>query len=785
MRLTLRTMLAYLDNVLEPADAEVLGKKVNESDFARGLAQRIGVVTKKLRIDAPKLDGKGMGNDPNTVAEYLDSTLPPDRIGDFERICLESDKHLCEVAACHQVLTLVLGKPAQVPMELRERVYALGRPATGTAASPPIPADGAGSDADVAPPPVAGNGRPQEKPAPLLVPDYLRAGRRSVWPLVAAAAVALLLALGVLRLMGPFDSSHPLARLFGGSPTELAQRPDGTDPAELQPPDIGLPGVDRGDAAPATDRRPDVEATRVRQPGVEHGAALPGEPAADDTGDVAPAVDNIEPRPETPEEAPLPVTPPGGPGEDARPDPPAAITDPALVAGAAPEPVPAEPAAEPTEEAPVASAEPRTTPRARRSPTAAAEPAEAPLDVGRYTSDTQLLAAMDEETGLCYAKAPRAVLVAGEQLVALGPYRPQVALPSGVQVTFAGESAMRMGRPAESGASHMAVDWGRFIVVTVGAAGAQIDLNLAGVPGLLTLVDADSSVAVRVGRWLPPGTDPEEVGSYPVVEIFSTHGRVTWHEQGEEKVTIPVNHVYVYIGDEIPETLGPFQPPEWLDSRSVAPIDRQASLVLEAMLPPDKPLNLSLQEAMQDRRVEVRALAARCLAFLGDFEPALRELADSRQYSFWGSAVESLRQAVAAGPPSAAAVRETIDRVRPAVARDLYRMTWGYSDEQLERSAAAQLVKLLESDQMDVRVLAFHNLQTITGAQEFYRAERPPQAQRAALQNWKQRLDRGTIVWKTPPSPLSPYKPLAEPTSLPARPAPPRSPLEMPLGIEL
>src|SRR6476619_2692170 len=126
MRLTLRTMLAYLDEVLSPADAEVLKKKIDESDFASGLVERIRGVLKKLRLDAPKLDGKGMGNDANTVAEYLDSMLPQDRVGEFERVCLESDKHLCEVAACHQVLAIVLGKPADVAIELRARVYALG-----------------------------------------------------------------------------------------------------------------------------------------------------------------------------------------------------------------------------------------------------------------------------------------------------------------------------------------------------------------------------------------------------------------------------------------------------------------------------------------------------------------------------------------------------------------------------------------------------------------------------------------------------------------------------------
>jgi hypothetical protein len=121
-------MLAYLDDVLDPADAVALKKKIEESDFASGLVDRIRGVLKKLRMEAPKLDGKGMGNDANTVAEYLDSALTQDRVAEFERVCLESDKHLCEVASCHQILTIVLGKPADVPLELRERIYGLGDP---------------------------------------------------------------------------------------------------------------------------------------------------------------------------------------------------------------------------------------------------------------------------------------------------------------------------------------------------------------------------------------------------------------------------------------------------------------------------------------------------------------------------------------------------------------------------------------------------------------------------------------------------------------------------------
>ncbi len=124
MRLTLRTLLSYLDDTLEPSQAKAIGAKVAESEQARDLMERIKQVTRRRRLTTPPTTGPG-GMDANTIADYLDNEVTPETAAEVEQICLASDVHLAEVAACHQILTLVLGEPALVPPSAKQRMYGL------------------------------------------------------------------------------------------------------------------------------------------------------------------------------------------------------------------------------------------------------------------------------------------------------------------------------------------------------------------------------------------------------------------------------------------------------------------------------------------------------------------------------------------------------------------------------------------------------------------------------------------------------------------------------------
>jgi hypothetical protein len=182
VRLTLRTLLAYLDDTLEPNEIKQIGQKVAESDAAQELIGRIKQTTRRRRLTTPPATGPN-SFDPNTVAEYLDNELSTEQVAELEKLCLESDVHLAEIAACHQILTLVLGEPALVPPTAKERMYGLvsGREAIPfRKAAVPTAAGGA---------PTHGDGDADE--TLLLGLPFYRQGSWLRWALPLAAVVLI------------------------------------------------------------------------------------------------------------------------------------------------------------------------------------------------------------------------------------------------------------------------------------------------------------------------------------------------------------------------------------------------------------------------------------------------------------------------------------------------------------------------------------------------------------------------------------------------------------------
>jgi hypothetical protein len=227
MRLTLRTLLAYLDDTLDPEEARLIGQKVAESDTAQELIERIKQVTRRRRLTVPSTTGPGSKVDANTIAEYLDNSLTGDQPAEVEEVCLNSDVHLAEIAACHQILALVLGEPALVPPVARQRMYGLVK---GREAIPyrkaPVP-----KPSRAVPPVKVPVDEEADETLLMGLPLYNRAGTLAKW-LVPLGALCLLVLAAVAFFMA-LPSTQPRPAGGNGGNTVLATAPPVKDRPEV------------------------------------------------------------------------------------------------------------------------------------------------------------------------------------------------------------------------------------------------------------------------------------------------------------------------------------------------------------------------------------------------------------------------------------------------------------------------------------------------------------------------------------------------------------------------
>ncbi|MDY0168505.1 MAG: hypothetical protein RBS80_18290 [Thermoguttaceae bacterium] len=746
MRLTLRTMLAHMDGILEPEDDEDIRKKIADSEFATNLMHRIRDVVRRLRLGAPNLGGRGPGLDPNTVAEYLDNALPDDQVADFEKVCLESDMQLAEVAAAHQVLTLVLGEPVEIDPAARERMYRL----------PGVAAEGE----------KAAEVRRRERPG---VPDYLREPPRKHWGLrtLAVVAVAGCVIVAVMAATGRLDpwlervGLRTAEREVADVSETLEEPGSPAEPVELVPespkqpeapveadPEPADPGVAVDQPVPPALPLTETEAEPKGEP------VLPKAPLPDDVSEPgavparpqesAPLPDDVLRPAPLPGDAPAtatesvpsaekpgslePVTPP-----DATPLPPAAdqLPDPA------PLPMPGLPV--PGMEEPVAPEGPAVPPE---------RPERAPL--GRLVSDRQLLLQFDPATGSWDRVAMQTAIMSEYPLLALPTYRPVVALTAGITVQLVGPVQVEL-HPINGDAMPMLeVVYGRLMMQTLGQAGSQLRLAIAGREGVITFAEAESGVAMHVYRVANPGDDPESNAAPLVADLWTTRGTITWQTDGGEPVVLSTSEG-ISLGSAVPESPEPKSAklPAWVTGDQSSLIDKRASATLADEISADRPAALALREvAGGHRQREVRWLAVRCLGYLGQFDPLVAVFDDENSKAVWFEYIDEIRAAMAREPRLAAAVRESLQRHYRTDSEKLYRMLWGYSSEDLRAGAATTLVDDLEHERLAVRLLSFWNLREITGLGLFYRPEYLPAKRQQPVQRWRERLASGDIVRK-------------------------------------
>ncbi len=751
MRLTLRTLLAYMDGILEPDDAQDIGKKIEQSELASNLLHRTSNVVRRLRLRPPSLTDQEPGLDANTVAEYLDNTLHDDRVPDFERVCLDSDAHLAEVASCHQVLTLVLGEPAEIDAAMRQRMYHMPETSPQSADSP---AEGPPVQSPpVAAPPVAGESvvaQPagsRQKPA---VPDYLRDSRkrRRLLPIAASLAVIVSLAAVTLYGIGQFEPGTPLGDLLGvqAKDAEVAQGSNKeTSPAKP------AEGTD-DEPSPESDPPTDDEANEptVGEPGELIAPTAPVEPSPP-----AGVADNGA----APGDAPLPAEDAPIPPEHV---PPTDRDGPAPHGPFSVDKVPENPVPDPLEDPPVDNS---------------------PRSMGQLMSvDQVLLQSAAGETSWKRVASDGHVFPNG-RLIALPTYRAKISLIAGVNLQLLGETEIELLPVAPPQPVGLDVRFGRVTIKPLADAGTQVRLSFGDRTGIITFADADSKVVVQVVPLQVPGEDPETARRTMAVDLYvlsdAQPGRIFWHEEGmQEPLRIESgNHLLLNRPGSYP-VVAVENLPKWIAADTSGYLDQQAASVMHKTLRLDQSAGLGLMEILaDDRRKEVRWLAEQCLATIGEYDSMVASLNKVEKKLDWPEYIEALQQSVWRSQESARAVRLNLQSRYAQDASILYRLLWGYTLEQLQgaepgEGEAGKLIGYLDHETLAIRVVSFWNLKRIAGFGLLYRPELTAAKRKLSIREWQKRLASGEVLTKLAAE-AKQGEPITQPVATPEAPEPP------------
>ncbi len=672
MRLTLRTLLAWLDGVLSEGDRKALAAKVAASPVAPRLIERIKEVMAHPGLSAPEPGGSGLTDDANSVSEFLDNALPADRLEGFERICLESEIHLAEVADCHALLaeltrdTAAAG-PLDPPMQSRLRKIVareISQDAIGTERTESGALGKLVQDATA----------PRTKPG---VPIVRQKNRSSLgaW-LSVAGALALVAALGGVLVWQVW-------------------RP-----------------VDRGRQVAVTDGAKDVTPREVVAP------------VAEEAPTNAPAAEPEETSPQSGRDDPSGVPPQTAdqnqPGEAT--EVPAAEPEPPTVAVPAPE----EPVVVPL---PVMEADPPLVdpdPEAVRPEDVPRPPPPAPATV---VSGGPLL----RRVGGGDAATWRAVGAGGplgdaEEFVVPVHVYPQIARGDLViRLSPGTRCATTVDR---DGTPRLEVVFGRAVVWTE-AARAEVGITAGGLSGRWTL-GPRQPIGIDVALTRERGTDPTVVPPGRSTTIFATGGglwRQTENDGGPPGVPlagVPIEQPLPPRGGLMWDSsaagaarmLPPAVEPGWMRvSAPTGRVERLAAMALTSALAADVPAAESLELLAGSRLDEDRIAAAATLALLGSYGPLVEMLCedspDRRLCEGEWTLLETstVPLALSRGSNAAAGLRQAFDTLGPAGrGAEIFLLARGLSPDELAGGGAEGLVASLEDPALVVRRYASANL---------------------------------------------------------------------------
>lgn len=764
MRLTLRTLLAYRDGVLDPKDAAVLEAKIQESSTAQQISQRLELDMRNRKIAPIPVDAREFGFEANRVAEFLDDTIATETLPEMERQCLENSMLLCEIGCCHQILSRALTIPATIPNSLRQRVRNLTSqpishsgnltrilekhgqlrrfdPANVPLANATATASANRSDSreSISSLKIPGS---ELRPSGIelndglgrQVPEYLIGSDRT-WMKRAAAVSLLLIALVLVGAyaIGPIGRVQALLKKADRSNSADPATP-AVVPAEAKAPKDESPQDENKVDAP----KPQQDAPKIDVPPTNESIAqpAPAEPAV--TGDA--------------------VT-----GD--------AVTDDAMAAGVEDSASPPKVIAETPnmsmekEKETVGSNDLETS----RPEPSSASPRMQWLPLTKESGASIVLQrTVDPQTNVASWVRMNAgqFTEVGQRLVVPPLQRTEINIEPGLRWLSASENVLELLPSQETSSTQrprIAFTIGKAIVFAAPGA-LSLELECHGIGITIQFAQPDSSMAIEVVTALVPVEEAAladgKLATSSVVRLFSVEGELKYTiARGDvpnatsDQGTLSVGqYIQVETGKEIAQKELK-ETPNWFRSSADRPIDLLAIADFQKVMSecPADEIESELQKLTGRRQAEMVAIASRTRMMLGDYSQLFSadgvfNRKDLRIH--WQTLLGQLIQSLGLEPNRA----RFVERIREDLlgrANSILTLLVPKSQSQLAAGADKLLVESLSSSFVDERILAIQQLVSITSKSLGYQPDKNPTD---SIPAWRKALSKNEIRYAEPKS---------------------------------
>jgi hypothetical protein len=704
MRLTLRTLLSYLDNVLdEPSRAE-LQRQIEASEHASEWVHRTRDVMRRLRLGAPEPGGTGSIDDPNTVAEYLDRTLPEEGVAEFERVCLESDAMLAEVASCHHVLAMFLSEPAEIDPDTRNRLHRLeadlatALKARAENAARAVSAVQPAAMAPVIEPSPARRMKVRQRRAE--VEEESGGFWSDLVPWIPAIAALLLLSATAYLVLNN-ETTTPVAK-----PNSTAEEPAAGEDAEKGGEESSDATTDAGDSETISE-----EATE----------------GAEDEGDKEVAADPVKSNSltETPSADPAKTTEEDAPAEPAtNPTTMSEVeaTTPTVEEPAAklpvgnPPPVPepmANDEAEAATDQPVAGDE-ESKPKASLTYYGDPPAADAPRVGPASRKDPNGFVVVEAEGGV-WNRLQQGMFMESPQkghVVSLPAYRGAFELSQGVLIELVDQTEAVIDPEKPS----VELLYGRVVLTCFPDAKEPVEVavRIDAIDYTLTLKPG-ARVAIAADRFFEPGR-PMLSDPAPMVAIaHALAGESSWKTSTSERTSAMPAPLFFVSGSLSGAPTG-FRDPAWVTAVEMTDADLESSPYVAGQVEGVVlPQLLALADAQNSRETrDVVSLAGRCSAALMLPDALVASFGDKAQADDWQRHLDVLRQMASRSARGAEAVRQAfVEKYGSAGGGALFEIVQGFTPAQVGGDATTvqggvipgKLLPMLESEDLATRVL--------------------------------------------------------------------------------